>query len=100
MDIEQVKLKIINDFRDKAPAEFIKSIIDKLIIEDCIKDHLYILTIDNPNYMDNIYRIITININYQKQKNERNLNISKFFYSYCDNKDILDNIYQFYNEKK
>ena len=39
------------------------------------------------------------NIIFASDHGARNLNISKFFYSYCDNKDILDNIYQFYNEK-
>jgi len=94
MDIEQIKQKIVDDFSDKAPPEFILPIIDKLIVEGCIRDCMFYLTIDNPVWMSHIYRIIEMNINYHKQKNETKLIVTRCFYSLCDDKDILDRILQ------
>ena len=90
--VDQIKQKIILDFRDEASSEFILPIIDNLITENILKDCMFLLTIDNPTWMDNLYRIIRIQINYQKQKNEKKLVLARIFYNYCDNSDILDNI--------
>ena len=92
MDIKNIKLKIIDDFSDKAPADYIEPIVDKLITEGCINDCMFYLTIDNPVWMSHIYRIIEMNINYQKQKNEKKLISARCFYSLCDDKDILNDI--------
>ena len=91
--IDQIKQKIILDFRDEAPSEFILPIIDNLITENILKDCMFHLTINNPTWMDNLYRIIRIKINYQKQKNEKKLIVSRCFYNLCSDKDILDMIY-------
>ena len=53
---------------------------------------MFYLTIDNPVWMTHIYRIIEMNINYQKQKNEKKLIAARCFYSLCDDKDILNDI--------
>ena len=56
---------------------------------------MFYLTINNPLWMDNLYRIIRIKINYQKQKNEKKLVLARCFYEYCEVGDILDNINKF-----
>ena len=94
MNLNTIKQTIYNDFADKAPPDFLKSIIDGLIIERCISDHMFPLTIGNSMYMENIYRIIDCNINYQKQKNENKLLLSKVVDKYCDDDDVL----KYFNE--
>ena len=90
--VDQIKQKMILDFRDEASSEFILPIIDNLITENILKDCMFYLTINNPLWMDNLYRIIRIKINYQKQKNEKKLVLARCFYEYCEVGDILDNI--------
>ena len=90
--VDQIKQKMIHDFRDEASSEFILPIIDNLITENILKDCMFYLTIDNPTWMDNLYRIIRIKINYQKQKNEKKLVLARCFYKYCKDSDILNNI--------
>ena len=92
MNITDIKHKIIDDFKNDASEEFISDIIDRLITESLIKDCMFILTLDNPVYMDNIYRIIRIYINHQKGINEKKLAAARSVNSLLDDKDIFEKI--------
>ena len=92
MNYDDIKQNIIDDFRKDAPEEFISEIVDRLVSEFSMKDCMYFLTVGNPVYMDNVYRMVRIYINHRKQQNEKKLASCRCIYSLCNDTDILEKI--------
>ena len=85
---------LINDFKDQANKDYLKLQIQHLIQEKVIHDCTFFVNWTHSYYLDNLKHILQIQINYQKQKNEKKLLLAQAFYQYCDVPDILEHLNQ------
>jgi len=85
-----IKKEIFQHFKDKADEKVLEPIIDELIREQYLHNCMFLKSWGI--YRENIYKIIEINLNYTKQKNEKKLAFTRCFYSVCNDKDILEKI--------
>ena len=85
-----IKKEIFEHFKDKIDEKVLESIIDDLIREQLLHNCMYF---SKWSYKENIYRNIEIKLNNMKQNNEKKLAFTRCFYSLCDDKDILEKIY-------
>ena len=93
MVIEDIDKKVIGDFIKECNEDLLKKMIENFKKESVLTNCTLFAERNKCFYRDNLYRTISININYLKQRNEKNLVISRCFYSLCDDKDVLDMIH-------
>ena len=85
-----IKKEIFQHFKGKIDEKVLEPIIDDLIREQLCNNCMYF---SKWSYKENIYRNIEIKLNNMKQNNEKKLAFTRCFYSLCDDKDILEKIY-------
>ena len=85
---------LMNDFKDQANEDYLKTKIQFLIQEKVIHDCTFFVNWSQSYYRDNLKYNLQIQINHQKQKNEKKLLLAKVFYEYCDVSDILEHLNQ------
>lgn len=85
---------LMNDFKDQANEDYLKTKIQFLIQEKVILDCTFFVNCSQSYYRDNLKYNLQIQINHQKQKNEKKLLLAKVFYEYCDVSDILEHLNQ------
>jgi hypothetical protein len=81
---------LLNDYKDQANEDYLKLQIQHLIQEKVIHDCTFFVNWTQSYYRENLKRIFQIQINYQKQKNEKKLLLAQAFYKYCSVPDILE----------
>ena len=81
---------LINDFKDQANKDYLKLQIQHLIQDKVIHDCTFFVNWTQSYYRDNLKRILQIQINYQKQKNEKKLLLAQAFYKYLGVRDNLE----------
>ena len=87
---ESIDQFLLEEFRDQASEEYLNEQLQLLAKEKIIHDCTFFVNWTPPCHRDNLKRILQIQINYQKQKNEKKLLLARVFYEYCDIYDILD----------
>ena len=92
--IEDIERNILKDFRTECNEDLLKKMIDNFKRENLLKDCMIFADWNRCFYRDNLYRTISININYLKGVSEKNLVLARCFYSLCDDKDVLDMIHE------
>jgi len=81
---------LMDDFKDQANEDYLKTKIQFLIQEKVIHDCTFFINWSQSYYRDNLKCDLQVKINHQKQKNEKKLLLAKAFYQYCDVPDILE----------
>tara|TARA_B100001123_G_C15256747_1_gene1004985 strand:+ start:428 stop:718 length:291 start_codon:yes stop_codon:yes gene_type:complete len=89
--VQEIETKLMENLKDKCNEDILKIMIEDLKNEGVLIDSQFVANWSECMY-DNLYRILLIRINYQKQKNEKKLTVARCFYSLCDDKDILEDI--------
>ena len=92
--IEEIDNKIIEDFNIECNEDLLKKMIEDFKKEILLRDCTFLFDWNRCLYRDNLYKVIRINIDNLKQKNEKKLALTIGFYSLCKDKDILENIYK------
>lgn len=93
--IEDIERNILKDFRAECNEDLLKKMIDNFKRENLLKDCMIFADWNRCFYRDNLYRIITININYLKQLYEKKLVLARCFYSLSGDRDLLDMIHDY-----
>jgi len=91
--IEDIEKNILKDFKMECNEELLKRMIENFKRESVLRDCMIFADWNRCFYRDNIYRTISINIDNLKVVCEKNLALSRCFYSLSDDKDVLDMIY-------
>ena len=89
--VQEIETKLMENLKDKCNEDILKIMIEDLKNEGVLIDSQFVKNWSECMY-DNLYRILLIRINYQKQKNEKKLTVARCFYSLCNDKDILEDI--------
>ena len=89
--VQEIETKLIENLKDKCNEDILKIMIESLKKEGILIDSQFVTNWSECMY-DNLYRILLIRINYQKQKNEKKLIVAQCQESLCNDKDIIDNL--------
>ena len=89
--VERIETRLMDNLKDKCNEDTLKIMIESLKNEGVLIESVLVSNWSESIY-DNLYRILLIRMNYQKQKNEKKLTLARCFYSLCDDKDILEDI--------
>lgn len=81
---------LMDDFKDQANEDYLKTKIQFFIQEKVIHDCTFFINWSQSYYRDNLKCNLQVQINHQKQKNEKKLLLAQAFYQYCDVPDILE----------
>lgn len=90
----QIEDVLFNDFKDQANEDYLKTKIQFLIQEKVIHDCTFFINWTQSYYRDNLKCYLQVQINHQKQKNEKKLLLARAFYNYCSVSDILEHFNQ------
>jgi len=93
-EIEDIEGSILKDFNHACNEELLKRMIEMFKRENMLMNCMIFADWNRCFYRDNLYRTISININYLKGVSEKNLVLARCFYSLCDDKDVLDMIHE------
>lgn len=91
--IEDIEKNILKDFKSECNEDLLKRMIENFKRESVLRDCMIFADWNRCFYRDNLYRTISININYFKQLSEKNLVLARCFYSLSNDKDVLDMIH-------
>lgn len=92
-EIEDIDRGVIEDFNYECNEDLLKRMIENFKMESLLTNCMIFADWSRCFYRDNLYRTISINIDNLKVVCEKNLVISRCFYSLSDDKDVLDMIY-------
>jgi len=92
-EIEDIDKNILKDFKRECNEDLLKRMIENFKKENILTNCTLFAERNKCFYRDNLYRTISINIDNLKVVCEKNLVISRCFYSLSDDKDVLDMIY-------
>ena len=92
--IEDIERNILKDFKRECNEDLLKRMIEMFKKESLLTNCMIFSDWNRCFYRDNLYRTISININYFKQISEKNLAIARCFYSLSGDKDVLDIIHE------
>ena len=91
--IEDIEKNILKDFRMKCNEDLLKRMIENFKRGSLLTNCMIFADWNRCFYRDNLYRTISININNLKVVCEKRLVLARCFYSFCNDKDVLDKIY-------
>ena len=92
-EIEDIDRGVIGDFIKECNEDLLKRMIENFKRESLLTNCTLFADWNRCFYRDNLYRTISININNLKVVCEKKLVLARYFYSLCDDKDVLDMIH-------
>lgn len=87
--IEDIEKNILKDFKSECNEDLLKRMIEQFKRESVLTNCMIFADWNRCFYRDNLYRTISININYFKQISEKKLVLVRCFYSLSNDKDVL-----------